>query len=216
MSAETLHAAEVLPLTGPVPAAEALPAPDTRPTTEAPPTADTPPTTEALPTETRTGLRTLRVAADDPLAAPLLADLEREYDSRYGLEFKGEPASVEINRYPPAAFAPPHGAFILLLDGEEPISGGAFMRYDDRTAEFKRVWTHPDHRGRGLAGQVLVALEREAVEAGYDRVYLTTGLKQPEAVALYLKNGYTPLFDPHGPQSPRGKRPFVKQLVDAP
>ncbi|GAA4513670.1 GNAT family N-acetyltransferase [Brevibacterium yomogidense] len=200
---EALHATEVLPLTGPVPVAEALP------------TADTRPTTETLPTETRTVLRTLRVAADDPLAAPLLADLEREYDSRYGLEFKGEPASVEINRYPPDAFAPPHGAFIVLLDGEDPISGGAFMRYDDHTAEFKRVWTHPDHRGRGLAGQVLVALEHEAVEAGYDRVYLTTGPKQPEAVALYLKNGYTPLFDPQGPQPPRGKRPFVKILSRA-
>jgi hypothetical protein len=35
----------------------------------------------------------------DPLSQPVLRDLEREYDGRYGNRF-GEPASTEINRYP--------------------------------------------------------------------------------------------------------------------
>lgn len=63
------------------------------------------------------------VRANDPLAKPLLDDLEREYDTRYGEEVFGEPASVEINRYPVEAFAEPDGAFLLLLEDGAPVSG---------------------------------------------------------------------------------------------
>jgi hypothetical protein len=46
------------------------------------------------------------------------------------------------------------------------------------------------------------------------RIYLTTGWRQPEAVALYLAMGYTPLYDPSLPAEDIGLRPFGKQLVD--
>ncbi|QYM77194.1 GNAT family N-acetyltransferase [Leucobacter luti] len=86
----------------------------------------------------------------------------------------------------------------MLLEGTEPVSGGAFMPHaDDATAEVKRVWTRADRRGLGLARIVLDALEREAVRLGYARIYLTTGPRQPEAVALYLKSGYTPATTRH-------------------
>ncbi|MBN1092928.1 hypothetical protein JKP75_10355 [Blastococcus sp. TML/M2B] len=35
---------------------------------------------------------------------------------------------------------------------------------------------------------------------GYTRLYLTTGPLQPEARALYLAAGWTPLFDPAAPR----------------
>jgi len=152
------------------------------------------------------------VAPGDPLARPLLEDLEREYDARYGLEVFGEAASVEMNRYPQEAFTAPGGAFLVLLQGEEPVSGGALMRFDDRTAEFKRIWTRSDLRGRGLARRVLVALEQQAARLGYERVYLTTGPRQPEAVALYLRAGYTPLFDADRDPEDIGIHPFEKAL----
>lgn len=152
------------------------------------------------------------VRPSDPLAAPLLADLEREYDTRYGVEVFGEPAAVELNRYPEAAFVAPHGSFLLLLADGAAISGGAFMRFDERTAEFKRIWTRPDLRGRGLAKRVLAELEREASRLGYERVFLTTGPRQPEAVALYLATGYTPQFDPARPAAEIGVHPFTKDL----
>lgn len=154
------------------------------------------------------------VRSGDPLARPLLQDLEREYDSRYGEEVFGEPASVEINRYPESVFAEPDGAFLLLLEGGEPISGGAFFRLDERTAEFKRVWTRADRRGRGLARLVLTELEHEAKRLGYERIFLTTGPRQPEAIALYRGHGYTPLFDVTRPASEVGVHPFEKSLAD--
>jgi len=49
-------------------------------------------------------------------------------------------------------------------------------------------------------------------ELGYERIYLTTGFRQPEAVGLYLGHGYTALFDPPiDPETPR-KLPFEKHL----
>ena len=152
------------------------------------------------------------VRSDDELAKPLLADLEREYDSRYGDHF-GEPASVELQRYPAAEFAPPHGAFLVLIEDGEPVAGGAFKRFDDRTAELKRVWTHPDRRGRGLGTRVVAELEAAARHLGYTRIYLTTGFRQPEAVALYLSSGYTPRFDPSRPAEEIGIHAFDKSLV---
>jgi len=135
------------------------------------------------------------VTADDPLAEPLLTELAAEYDSRYGTFF-GESASVEISRYPVEAFAAPHGAFVLLLRAGVPIAGGAFKRFDEHTSELKRIWTAATHRRQGLARLVVEELENESRRRGYDRVFLTTGPRQPEAKNLYLRTGYTPLFDP--------------------
>ena len=42
---------------------------------------------------------------------------------------------------------------------------------------------------------MLVELENEARTFGHTRIYLTTEPRQPEAKALYLATGYTPLFD---------------------
>ncbi len=149
---------------------------------------------------------------DDPLAAELLADLTREYDSRYGDLFDRQGAAVEMNRYPAEAFAPPSGNFVLLLRNGKAIAGGAFMRHDDLTAEFKRIWTHAGYRRQGLAGKVLRALEEQAARQGYQRVYLTTGFRQPEAVGLYRRHGYTALFEPDANLEALQKLPFEKVL----
>lgn len=130
----------------------------------------------------------------DERALFVLTDLEREYDSRYGDMF-GEPASTEINRYGTDAFSAPGGTFLLLLRDGEPISAGAFMTTGPDVVEFKRMWTHADHRGHGYAALVLRELEAEAERRGYSTVVLSTGPRQPEAVRLYLREGYTPLFD---------------------
>jgi GNAT superfamily N-acetyltransferase len=131
----------------------------------------------------------------DPQARLVLADLEREYDARYGDLF-GEPASTEINRYPAEAFTAPGGTFLVLESEGSVVSAGAFMRIDEATTEVKRMWTRADHRGRGLARRVLAELEAEARRRGFSRIVLSTGPRQPEAVRLYLAAGYTPLFDP--------------------
>jgi GNAT superfamily N-acetyltransferase len=132
---------------------------------------------------------------DDPLAATLIEELGREYDERYGLN-DGIPSSAESSRYPAELFQPAQGgAFLLLLVDGEAVAGGAFKRVDDDTVEVKRVWTHSAHRRKGYARLVMAELEAEAALRGNHTVVLTTGARQPEAVALYLSLGYQPLFD---------------------
>ncbi|MEA5456315.1 GNAT family N-acetyltransferase [Sinomonas sp. JGH33] len=152
----------------------------------------------------------LQLRLGDPRVAPLLAGLLEEYTARYGDRYGG--ASHELTRFPAEEFAPPHGTLLIVREAGESVAGGAFRRFDARTAEFKRIWTHAAHRRRGLARAVLAALESEAIRRGYARVYLTTGPRQPEAVALYLTAGYTPLFDLHADPETIGHLAFEKHL----
>ncbi|MDE1991398.1 MAG: GNAT family N-acetyltransferase [Rhizobiaceae bacterium] len=148
----------------------------------------------------------------DPRAKPLIEELIHEYDSRYGTYFNTEGAAAELNRYPPEAFAPPVGNFLLLIRDGETIGGGAFKHYDERTAEFKRIWTRHDLRRQGLARKLLVELEAQAARQGYQRIYLTTGFRQPEAVGLYLNYGYTALFDVNVDPEVHKTLPFEKDI----
>ncbi|KZX20507.1 GNAT family N-acetyltransferase [Rathayibacter tanaceti] len=157
----------------------------------------------------------VRVRADDPRARPLLDELEREYDTRYGTAL-GEPASAELARYPVEAFAPPTGAFVLLLRDGTTIAGGALKAFDATTAELKRIWTSSAHRRQGLALRVVTELEEEAGRLGYSTVYLTTGPLQPEAVRLYLTAGYTPLYDVTQPPEVVLLHGFAKTLTEQP
>ncbi|WP_329789215.1 GNAT family N-acetyltransferase [Lentzea sp. DG1S-22] len=136
-----------------------------------------------------TTLEVRRVRQSAPEAAPLVAELTYEYTSRYG------PSGAEEMQRPADVFEPPNGQFLLLVEGGVAVAGGAFKRYDEETAEMKRIWTHSQHRRRGLARRVLAELENEARTFGYSRIHLTTGPRQPEAKGLYLATGYTPLFD---------------------
>jgi GNAT superfamily N-acetyltransferase len=147
----------------------------------------------------------------DPLAVPLLLDLEREYEERYSDMFE-TPASTEINRYPVDEFIAPRGTFLLLLRNGVPISGGAFMTHDEHTVEIKRVWTHPESRGQGLAKRVLAELEAEAARRGFTDVTLSTGPRQPEAVHLYLSAKYVPQFDQSLDPMVIGEHRFTKTL----
>jgi ribosomal protein S18 acetylase RimI-like enzyme len=139
-------------------------------------------------------LRFVAVGQGDPLAEPLLAELAVEYATRYG--GTEEAVAKWLRNYPPAEFAPPGGGLLIgTLDGQ-PVTGGAFRRFDDSTAELKRIWTDSRYRRQGHAKALLVELETEIAARGYHSVYLTTGDRQPEAEALYLSTGYIRLPEP--------------------
>lgn len=74
---------------------------------------------------------------------------------------------------------------------ENPVGCGAIKHYYDTTMEVKRMYVNPDFRGNRIAAKVLNELENWAIELNYERCILETGLKQPEAIALYERCDYT-------------------------
>jgi len=71
-----------------------------------------------------------------------------------------------------------------------PVACGAIKEYDEDTMEVKRMYTVPDYRGKGFATIIIKELENWASELNYSKCILETGIKQPEAIALYEKNQY--------------------------
>ncbi|GAA1405004.1 N-acetyltransferase [Glutamicibacter uratoxydans] len=138
-------------------------------------------------------LRAHQVRLGDPRLQPLFAGLSAEYTQRYG-DRDGSVAQ-ELNRFPAEDFEAPFGRFVVLELYGQTVAGGALRRFDQNTAELKRIWTHEGYRRRGLARRILQELELAAAELGYSQIYLTTGPNQPEALHLYLNAGYLPGFD---------------------
>lgn len=79
---------------------------------------------------------------------------------------------------------------IVAYEGDSPVGCGAIKQYADDTMEVKRMYVLPEKRGHGIAGLMLSELEVWAKELNYARCILETGQKQPEAIALYKKEGY--------------------------
>lgn len=79
---------------------------------------------------------------------------------------------------------------VLVYDNDTPIACGAIKAYTTDTMEVKRMFTQPNHRGEGAASLLLQHLEIWAQELNFFKCVLETGKRQPDAIALYQKNGY--------------------------
>ena len=55
------------------------------------------------------------------------------------------------------------------------------------------MYVAPGARGLGLARAMLAHLEETAHAAGAEAMVLETGMRQPEAISLYLSAGYKPV-----------------------
>lgn len=81
-------------------------------------------------------------------------------------------------------------ALVCYID-DKPIGCGAFKHYDQNKVEIKRMFVLPAYRGQGIGLDILNELEEWASELNYPECILETGKRQPEAIRLYLKAGYT-------------------------
>src|SRR5262245_54116462 len=116
---------------------------------------------------------------DSPAARRLIPALNAELEGRY------PEAGADHFRLDPEEVGPGRGAFVVAYAAGEPVGCGAVRRLDADVAEIKRMYVIPALRGRGIAGRVLAALEDEARTLGVARLVLETGVRQPEAIALY-------------------------------
>ena len=73
----------------------------------------------------------------------------------------------------------------------EPVGCGSIKAFDDQSVEIKRMYVANPQRRKGVAQEILAELEQWAAELGFEKCVLETGTKQPEAIGLYQKLGYT-------------------------
>jgi putative acetyltransferase len=80
---------------------------------------------------------------------------------------------------------------VIAFEKGKPKGCGAIKEMTKEAMEVKRMYIIPQSRSRGLATLILEELESWAKEMGYKKCVLETGKKQPEAIGLYRKSGYS-------------------------
>lgn len=90
-----------------------------------------------------------------------------------------------------------HRTFVVYRGGR--AVGHSAVRWNGPELELERMFVHPEHRGTGVSTALLAASENAARDRGLPRLILQTGDRQPDAVRLYEKSGYTriPIFPPY-------------------
>lgn len=101
---------------------------------------------------------------------------------------------------------------VVAFEDSTPVGCGAIKAFDDQAMEVKRMYTSPEHRGKGIASIVLAELEKWAHELNYKKCILETGINQPEAIALYEKNGYQRIPNYGQYANAENSRCFEKEL----
>lgn len=88
------------------------------------------------------------------------------------------------------ALSQPHVVFAVARDDAHTALACGALVLNAEFGELKRMYTLPEHRGQGLAGRILAALEAEGRRRGYLRFALETGYLQPEAIRFYERHGF--------------------------
>ena len=140
------------------------------------------------------------------IASALITALNAELRARYPED------GVNYFRLDADEVAPGRGAFLVAWVETDAIGCGAVRLIDSETAEIKRMYVTPAMRGRGIARQVLDALELEARRLGAERLLLETGTRQPEAIALYKRAGFTET-GPFGEYKPSPLNTFMEKSL---
>ncbi len=79
---------------------------------------------------------------------------------------------------------------VILYIDHKAVGCGALKKYDECSAEIKRMYTLTEARGKSVASQILKELELWSKELLFEKCILETGKMQPEAIALYKKCNY--------------------------
>jgi len=82
-----------------------------------------------------------------------------------------------------------HDVFIA-YDKNYAVGCAGLRRYDEDTAEIKRVFVREEYRGKGISKRLMLLLEERAAEIGFKSLVLQTRQACTEAIGLYLSLGY--------------------------
>lgn len=102
--------------------------------------------------------------------------------------------------------------FVGAYDGKLLIGCGAAKVMPGGYGEIKRVYIIPQARGQGAGHAIMDELEGFLIDAGLPLARLETGIRQPEALALYASRGYRQI-GPFGEYSPDPLSVFMEKRL---
>ncbi len=102
---------------------------------------------------------------------------------------------------------------VVAYEDNTLVACGAIKTFDENTMEVKRMYTSEGYRGNGIASKVLIELEIWARELNYEKCVLETGVRQPDAIRLYEKNGYRSIPNYGQYINVENSRCFEKRLI---
>jgi len=79
---------------------------------------------------------------------------------------------------------------VVIYVDQIAVGCGAIKKFDETSAEVKRMFVSLEKRGSGVAQKMLQELEMCAKELGYQKCVLETGIRQVEAVKFYKSCKY--------------------------
>lgn len=144
------------------------------------------PATPGAPARPVASLRQATFPAD---TAPLVA-LIREYLAWLNVDLCGRGLEKELPQFE-TLFTPPSGLFVLAHVGGELAGCAGLLVHHGRTAELKRVYVRPAHRGLGLGETLVQQLMSLAPALHVDHLILDAVAPTTHAQALYRRMGFT-------------------------
>ena len=127
-------------------------------------------------------MRVEQESPNQPDVIALIADLDTYQDSLYPAEAR---YALDLT-----LLSKPNVIFVVARNELHAAVGCGAVVLNDSYGEIKRMYVLPKARSKGVAGQVIAALELIAYESGCRELMLETGPYQPEALKLYERRGY--------------------------
>jgi carbonic anhydrase len=132
---------------------------------------------------------TLRLAEYPADTAPLLS-LIREYMDWLDVGSCARKWDVELAQFE-ALFTPPSGLFVLAHVDEALAGCAGLLVHHGHTAELKRVYVRPAHRGLNLGEALVRRLMELAPSLNANHLILDAVAPTTHAQALYRRMGFT-------------------------
>ncbi len=92
--------------------------------------------------------------------------------------------------HPEQKYGMPDGRLYLLLYGGKPAGCIGLRKLDAERCEMKRLYVHPQFRGKGLGDLLVRQIIDDARRIGYQKMLLDTFPFMVAAIALYRKYGF--------------------------
>lgn len=90
----------------------------------------------------------------------------------------------------PGNYAPPEGRLLLAWESGQAVGCVALRKLKDGSAEMKRLYVRPGHRGERIGQKLVLTAIDQARAAGYGRIRLDTLPSMEQAIALYQSLGF--------------------------